>query len=204
MAIAEIHVTLKPTLLDAQGATVLKALRQLGHGHVHNVRIGKHIEVEFDDALSGSALQSELELMCRQLLANPVIEDYSITVGGAPIGAPAAAATPFGISSTPVSPLAAATDVNTTAGSVSTTDVVPNPQPLRSSVATTSDAQPAQFEAARISAPQPVGGTDSSQRNGYCHREQHTGGDAASGFEYSHSARPIRAALHRLPDHERR
>jgi phosphoribosylformylglycinamidine synthase len=156
MAIAEIHVTLKSTLLDAQGATVLKALRQLGHGHVHNVRIGKHIQVEVDDALSGSALQSELELMCRQLLANPVIEDYSITVGGAPIGAPASAATPLGISSTPVSPLAAATDVNTTAGSVSTTDVVPNPQPLRSSSATTPDAQPAQFEAARISAPQPV------------------------------------------------
>ncbi|HEX8236485.1 MAG TPA: phosphoribosylformylglycinamidine synthase subunit PurS [Abditibacteriaceae bacterium] len=156
MAIAEIHVTLKPTLLDAQGATVLKALRQLGHGHVHNVRIGKHIEVEFDDALSGSALQSELELMCRQLLSNPVIEDYSITVGGAPIGAPASAATPPGIGSVAVSPLAAVTDVNTTAGSVATTDVVPNPQPLRSSSATTPEAQPAQFEAARISAPQPV------------------------------------------------
>jgi phosphoribosylformylglycinamidine synthase len=156
MAIAEIHVTLKPTLLDAQGATVLKALRQLGHEHVHNVRIGKHIQVEFDDALSDSALQSELELMCRQLLANPVIEDYSITVGGAPIGATSEAGTLRGISSAPVSPLAAATDVNTTAGSVVTTDVVPHPQPMRSSSATTSGVQPAHFEAARISAPQPV------------------------------------------------
>src|SRR4028119_1760999 len=103
MAIAEIHVTLKSTLLDAQGATVLKALRQLGHGHVHNVRIGKHIEVEFDDALSGSALQAELEMMCRQLLANPVIEDYSITIGGAPITAPVSATTAAGINSATVS-----------------------------------------------------------------------------------------------------
>jgi hypothetical protein len=46
--------------------------------------------------------------------------------------------------------------VNTTAGSVATTDVVPNPQPLRSSSATTFNAQPAQFEAARISAPQSI------------------------------------------------
>jgi phosphoribosylformylglycinamidine synthase len=143
-------------LLDAQGATVLKALRQLGHGHVHNVRIGKHIQVEFDDALSGSALQSELEMMCRQLLANPVIEDYSITVGGAPLGTAPLAGSPAGLGTATVSPLAATTDANTTAGTVATTDVVPHPQPMRSSGATAPNAQPAQFEAARISAPQPV------------------------------------------------
>jgi len=92
MAIAEIHVTLKPTLLDAQGATVLKALHNLGHTTVQNVRIGKYITVEVNDALLGPALQQELDKMCTELLANPVIEDYEITVGAEP-GAPLTAAT---------------------------------------------------------------------------------------------------------------
>jgi len=92
MAIAEIHVTLKPTLLDAQGATVLKALHNLGHTQVQNVRIGKYITVEVNDALIGPALQQELDRMCTELLANPVIEDYDITLGTEP-GAPLTSAT---------------------------------------------------------------------------------------------------------------
>lgn len=80
MAIAEIHVTLKPTLLDVQGATVLKALHQLGHTQVQNVRIGKHIIVEVDDVQAGADLTSQLDAMCRQLLSNPVIEDYTVTL----------------------------------------------------------------------------------------------------------------------------
>ncbi len=78
MAIAEIHVTLKPTLLDTQGATVAKALHQLGYAAVRDVRIGKFITVEVDDAQVGPALQKQLEEMCAKLLANPVIEDYEI------------------------------------------------------------------------------------------------------------------------------
>lgn len=160
MATAEVHITLKPALLDAQGATVLKALRQLGHAHVQNVRVGKHIEVEFDEALSGAALQSELELMCRQLLANPVIEDYSITVGGAPIGGGAAggASTPT-TETASISPLAAASDAHTTATQQIVTtesDLVPHPRPLSSSGSATPDVQPAQVSAPRISSPQQV------------------------------------------------
>lgn len=80
MATAEIHVTLKPTLLDAQGATVLRALRQLDLNHAQDVRIGKYITIEFDDALPLSEVSAQLELACRDLLANPVIEDYRITL----------------------------------------------------------------------------------------------------------------------------
>lgn len=86
MAIAEIHVVLKPTLLDAQGATVLKALHQLGHTQVNNVRIGKYITLEVDDAQVGPALEQQLNTMCQHLLANPVIEDYEITVGTSTAG----------------------------------------------------------------------------------------------------------------------
>ncbi len=82
MPLAEIHVTLKPALFDAQGQTIKKALLQLGHAGVSDVRIGKYITVE----VSGDPLlmQDELDLMCRQLLANPVMEDYEITFAGAP------------------------------------------------------------------------------------------------------------------------
>jgi phosphoribosylformylglycinamidine synthase len=92
MAIAEIHVTLKPTLLDAQGATVLKALHQLGHTQVRNARIGKYITLEIDDALAGPTLAQQLDLMCQQLLANPVIEDYEIVINTTPGARPVSTA----------------------------------------------------------------------------------------------------------------
>ncbi len=88
MAIAEIHVTLKPTLLDAQGATVLRALHNLGHTTVQNVRIGKYITVEVNDAHLGPAFEQELDRMCTELLANPVIEDYEITITAPTAAAP--------------------------------------------------------------------------------------------------------------------
>ena len=82
MPLAEVHVTLKPALFDAQGETIKKALHQLGHTDVRSVRIGKLISVELAGD-EGAALQGQLDLMCRQLLANPVIEDYEVSVAGA-------------------------------------------------------------------------------------------------------------------------
>lgn len=82
MPLAEVHVTLKPALFDAQGETIKKALQQLGHSDVQSVRIGKLITVELSGD-EGAALQGQLDLMCRQLLANPVIEDYEVTMEGA-------------------------------------------------------------------------------------------------------------------------
>lgn len=80
MPLAEIHVTLKPALFDAQGQTIKRALLQLGHSGVADVRIGKYITVEVSgDPLT---LQNELDQMCRQLLANPIMEDYEITISG--------------------------------------------------------------------------------------------------------------------------
>lgn len=85
MPLAEILVTLKPSLFDAQGETIKKALHQLGHSSVKNARIGKYITLEIEGADSAT-FQSELDLMCQQLLANPVIENYEITVGGTAVG----------------------------------------------------------------------------------------------------------------------
>ena len=81
MPLAEVHVTLKPALFDAQGETIKKALHQLGHSHVQGVRIGKYITLEVE-GVDNAALESQLDLMCQQLLANPVIEDYEITLPG--------------------------------------------------------------------------------------------------------------------------
>ena len=95
MPLAEVHVTLKPALFDAQGETIKKALHQLGHTDVQSVRIGKFISVELSGG-EGAALQGQLDLMCRQLLANPVIEDYEVSVAGAdPIAIADATAIPL-------------------------------------------------------------------------------------------------------------
>ncbi len=74
MAKVKVYVTLKPTLLDAQGRVVQTALENLGYTNVESVRIGKYIEVEVTE--SGAKLDEQIDEMCRKLLTNPVIEDY--------------------------------------------------------------------------------------------------------------------------------
>jgi phosphoribosylformylglycinamidine synthase len=77
MALVKIEVTLKPTLLDAQGRVVQNALHQLGYDTVKSVRIGRYIEVDVED---GPELPAKVDEMCRKLLSNPVIEDYRYEV----------------------------------------------------------------------------------------------------------------------------
>jgi len=74
-----VKVTLKPTLLDAQGRTVEGALRGMGYTGISDVRVGKVIElqVEGDDA---DEIRRRVESMCDRLLANPVMEDYRIDI----------------------------------------------------------------------------------------------------------------------------
>lgn len=71
-------VTLKPTLLDAQGRTVQGALHALGYSNVHQVRIGKVIEMEVTE--EGRPVEAQVKEMCDRLLANPVTELYAIEV----------------------------------------------------------------------------------------------------------------------------
>jgi phosphoribosylformylglycinamidine synthase len=78
MAKVKVYVTLKPTLLDAQGRVVMTALENLGHANVENVRIGKYIEVEVAD--NGQNINEQMDEICRNLLSNPVIENYRYEV----------------------------------------------------------------------------------------------------------------------------
>jgi phosphoribosylformylglycinamidine synthase PurS subunit len=77
MAQVKVYVTLKPSLLDAQGKIVQGALQQLGYEGVEQVRIGKYIEMDID---GGADAEARVKEMCDKLLANPVIEDYRYEV----------------------------------------------------------------------------------------------------------------------------
>ncbi len=76
MLTAKIYVTLKPGVLDAQGDTVKSALETLGFKGVEDVRIGKFLVITLDGG-TREQVTAQVEQMCRRLLANPVIEDYS-------------------------------------------------------------------------------------------------------------------------------
>jgi phosphoribosylformylglycinamidine synthase subunit PurS len=79
---ATVIVRLKPEVLDTQGSAVRRALDKLGFAGVKDVRIGKVIEIEIDDARGNRAedLKKRLEKMADEMLANPVIEDYEVIV----------------------------------------------------------------------------------------------------------------------------
>ena len=72
-----VFVTLKHGVLDPQGKAIHHALEGLGFAGVNDVRAGKLIELELAD----DVLDSEIEEMCRKLLANTVIENYRIERG---------------------------------------------------------------------------------------------------------------------------
>jgi phosphoribosylformylglycinamidine synthase len=72
-------VRLKPGILDVQGAAVQRALGGLDFGDVHNLRVGKLVEVDVD-ATDPERARARVDEMCRRLLANPILEDYTIEV----------------------------------------------------------------------------------------------------------------------------
>lgn len=80
---AEIHVTLKRTVNDPQGLAIRGGLHSLGYESVESVRAGKFIEVWLE-ADSPEEAQRQANEMSDQLLANPVIEDYSVAIEAGP------------------------------------------------------------------------------------------------------------------------
>ena len=74
---ARIHVKLKPGVLDPQGKAIGNALKGLGYAGVEEVRQGKLIELDLAESDPVRA-RDQIQAMCEELLANPVIEDYTI------------------------------------------------------------------------------------------------------------------------------
>lgn len=75
---AKVYVTPKTGVLDPAGQAIQRGLHSLGFTEVLGVRLGKYIEIELTE---GAANEGRLEEMCRQLLANGVIEDYRFEIG---------------------------------------------------------------------------------------------------------------------------
>ena len=76
---ATVLVRPKPDILDPEGEAVERSLRQLGFS-VADARIGRVVDLEVD-ANDPTAARAEIERMCEQLLANPLIESYEIELG---------------------------------------------------------------------------------------------------------------------------
>lgn len=72
----KVIVTPKLAVLDPQGAAVREAMQHLGMPEVRSVRIGKYLEIEIDG--DEAAVKPRLRDLCRDLLSNPVIEDYKL------------------------------------------------------------------------------------------------------------------------------
>ena len=76
---AKVIVMPKAAVLDPQGNAVRDAMRHLGMPEVRSVRIGKYMEIEIEG--QDGELESRLHQLCRDLLSNPVIEDYELLKG---------------------------------------------------------------------------------------------------------------------------
>lgn len=76
---ARVHVTLKNGVLDPQGKAIQHALGSLGFDGVDDVRQGKYIELDLSTTDKAVA-EANVEEMCKKLLANMVIENYSIDI----------------------------------------------------------------------------------------------------------------------------
>jgi phosphoribosylformylglycinamidine synthase subunit PurS len=78
---ARVFVTLKPSVFDPQGRTIVEALHSMGYAGVGDVRQGKYFELDVD-AASADATRAVAAEVADKLLANPVIESYRIEVDG--------------------------------------------------------------------------------------------------------------------------
>lgn len=74
---AHVYVTLKRTVLDAQGKTVADALRRMAYKGVFDVRQGKYFLLTFEDGLEPSSVRQEVERIAAEVLVNPVIEEFT-------------------------------------------------------------------------------------------------------------------------------
>ncbi len=75
---AKIYVTLKPSVLDPQGKAIHHAVETIGYHGIKDVRQGKYFEVTIEDSFSPEEARAEIERMARDVLANPIIEDFRV------------------------------------------------------------------------------------------------------------------------------
>ena len=77
---ARVYVTPKSTVLDPQGQTIRAALNAHGHASVSEVRQGKYFEIRLAAGVDAAAASTEIDQIARDVLSNPVIEEYRIEI----------------------------------------------------------------------------------------------------------------------------
>ncbi|HEY0170375.1 MAG TPA: phosphoribosylformylglycinamidine synthase subunit PurS [Pyrinomonadaceae bacterium] len=79
---AKVYVTLKQGVLDPQGKAIRHSVALLGYDGVADVRQGKYFEIALDSGLDAAGARETAEALARDVLSNPVIEDYRVEVEG--------------------------------------------------------------------------------------------------------------------------
>ena len=77
---AYVYVSLKKSVLDPQGKTIHGALSKIGYKSLQEVRQGKYFEITLDGGVSKDQAQTEVDKIAREVLANPVIEEYRFSL----------------------------------------------------------------------------------------------------------------------------
>lgn len=81
---ARIYVTLKPSVLDPQGKAIHHAVETIGYQGIEDVRQGKYFEVTLSGRFTLEEARAQVERMARDVLSNPVIEDYKVELDSDP------------------------------------------------------------------------------------------------------------------------
>lgn len=77
---AKVYVTLKPSVLDPQGKAIQHSVEALGFAQITDVRQGKYFEISLAENLAESEAKSTAEKIAKDILANPVIEDFRVEI----------------------------------------------------------------------------------------------------------------------------
>jgi phosphoribosylformylglycinamidine synthase subunit PurS len=77
---AYVYVSLKKSVLDPQGKTIHGALTKIGYNNLHDVRQGKYFEITLNGGISKDEAKTEVERIAREVLTNPVIEEFKFSL----------------------------------------------------------------------------------------------------------------------------
>lgn len=77
---AKVYVTLKPSVLDPQGKAIQHSVELLGFNGIADIRQGKYFEIALDGSLNETSAREAATRMAREVLSNPVIEDYRVEI----------------------------------------------------------------------------------------------------------------------------
>ena len=77
---AKVYVTLKPSVLDPQGKAIKHSVELLGYHGVSDIRQGKYFEIALNGGLSDDDARAAAERMAREVLSNPIIEDFRVEI----------------------------------------------------------------------------------------------------------------------------